>query len=150
MKKNRKENGKYKQFVENISNNLYEYLPDKTTGIAEATLARLESAGEDEKVVLLCSKMIQGCLASGNYLHALELTHKILSRIQSSSIDPSAPDFNKYFFLMTLIHVEILFNIGAWEDCIDIGYKVLSVVNQNNLDKLRPDYLSKDSLKNYY
>ena len=139
---------KYKlDLFENISNNLYEYLPDKTTGIAEATLARLESAGEDEKVITLCSKMIQGCLASGNYLHALELTHKILSRIQSSSIDPSAPDFNKYFFLMTLIHVEILFNIGAWEDCIDIGYKVLSVVNQNNLDKLRPDYLSKEQFE---
>lgn len=127
---------------ENISQNLYEYLPDKTSGIAEATLERLESAGDDEKVITLCGKMIQGCLACGNYLHALELTHKILSRIQSSSIDPSAPDFNKYFFMMSLVHIEILFNIGAFEDCIDIGYKVLSVVNQNNLDAMRPDYLS--------
>lgn len=132
---------------ENISNNLYEYMPDKTSNIAESTLTRLEEAQDNEKVIILCNKMIQGCLKNGNYLHALELTHKILSRLPNSSIDPSAPDFNKYFFFMSLVHIEILFNIGALEDCLDIGYKVLSVVNQANLELLRPDNFTKEQFE---
>ena len=53
---------KYKlDLYENISNNLYEYMPDKSSKIAEATLKRLEAAGDDEKVITLCNKMIQGC-----------------------------------------------------------------------------------------
>ena len=132
---------------ENISNNLYEYLPEKTSGIAESTLARLEDAGDTDRVVHLCNKMIRGCLASGNYMHALELTHKILSRLPKASIDPTSQDFNKYFFLMTLVHIEILFNIGAFEDCLDVGYKLLSVVNQGNLDLIRTDGFSKEEFQ---
>ena len=129
---------------QNIAENMSEYLPNKNSRIAEITLERLEQAGDNEKIIALCNKMIQGCLNNGNYTHALELTHKILSRLPSGSIDPSSPDFNKYFFLMSLIHIEILFNIGALEDCLDVGYKVLSVVNQANLELLRPDYLDKN------
>ena len=132
---------------ENISNNLYEYLPQKTSGIAEATLARLETAGDNDRVILLCNKMIRGCLSAGNYMHALELTHKILSRLPSASIDPNSPNFNKYFFLMTLVHIEILFNIGAFEDCLDVGYKLLSVVNQGNLDALRLESFTKEEFQ---
>ena len=132
---------------ENIANNMYEYLPNKNSRIAEITLQRLEAAGDNEKIINLCNKMIQGCLNSGNYTHALELTHKILSRLPSGSIDPSSPDFNKYFFLMSLVHIEILFNIGALEDCLDVGYKVLSVVNQTNLDLLRPDNFTKEDFE---
>lgn len=132
---------------ENISNNLYEYLPEKTSGIAEATLERLEQTGKTERIIHLCNKMIRGCLASGNYMHALELTHKILSRLPKASIDPSAPDFNKYFFLMTLVHIEILFNIGAFEDCLDIGYKLLSVINLGNVNEIRPEDFSEEEFQ---
>ncbi len=134
---------KYKmELYENISNNLFDYIPEETFPIAERTLENLEKAGEADKVVNLCNKMIQGCLINGNYMHALELTHKILSMMPNASIDPGATDYNHYFFLMSLVHVEILFNIGAWEDCIDIGYRVLNVVNQANLEALKPDYLT--------
>jgi len=133
---------------ENISNNLYEYLPEKTSGIAETTLARLEAAGEDERVIQLCNKMIKGCLTNGNYMHALELTHKILSRLPRASIDPNSPDFNKYFFFMTIVHIEILFNIGAFEDCLEVGYKILSVVKQSNLDQLRLEIFTLEEFQN--
>ncbi len=128
----------------NVASNIYEFLPNKNSRIAEATLKRLEESNDSENVINLCNRMIQGCVDNGNYTYALELTHKILSRLPSGSIDPSSPDFNKYFFLMSLIHIEILFNIGALEDCLDVGYKVLSVVNQSNIDKLKPDNLSKE------
>lgn len=139
---------KYKmELFENISNNLFDYIPEKTFPIAEQTLENLEKAGEAEKTVNLCNKMIQGCLINGNYTHALELTHKILSMLPNASIDPVATDYNHYFFLMSLVHVEILFNIGAWEDCLDVGYRVLNVVNQANLAVLKPDYLSEEQFE---
>ncbi len=139
---------KYKlELYENISNNLFDYVPENTFAIAEETLAHLENSTDLDKIVNLCNKMIQGCLLSGNYLHALELTHKVLSMMPNASIDPAATDFNHYFFLMTLVHVEILFNIGAWEDCLDIGYRVLNVVNQQNLEQLKPDYLSTEQFE---
>lgn len=132
---------------ENIANNLISYDPEKTAQIAENTLSRLETAGENDRVIELCNKMIQGYMKDGKYTHALELTHKILSRLPNSSIDPAAPDFNKYFFFMSLIHIEILFNIGALNDCIDIGYKVLSFVNQATLDTMRPEYMTKEEFE---
>lgn len=139
---------KYKlELYENISNNLFDYVPENTFAIAEETLAHLEKTTEADKIIDLCNKMIQGCLLNGNYMHALELTHKVLSMMPNASIDPAATDFNHYFFLMSLVHVEILFNIGAWEDCLDIGYRVLNVVNQQNLAALKPDYLSEEQFE---
>jgi len=130
---------KYKtELYDKISNNLYEYIPDKTADIAEATLSNLENTAETDKIIELCNKMILGSLSAGNYHKALELMHKVLSLIPNSSLDPDAPNFNSYFFLMSFIQIEILFNIGALKDCIDIGYKVMGVVKEANLDKLRP------------
>lgn len=139
---------KYKlELYENISNNLFDYVPENTFAIAEDTLAHLEQSTDADKIISLCNKMIQGCLLAGNYMHALELTHKVLAMMPNASIDPAATNFNHYFFLMTLVHVEILFNIGAWEDCLDIGYRVLNVVNQQNLSSLKPDYLTDEQFE---
>lgn len=135
------------ELYENIANNLFEYNPEKTERLAEATLANLEKTTDYEKIITLCNKMIQGYLFTGNYMHALELTHKVLGLLPNSSIDPTTTNFNRYFFLMSVVHVEILFNIGAWEDCLDIGYSVLNVVNQNTLDILKPDYMTTEQFE---
>lgn len=134
---------KYKlELYENIANNMFELVPEKTFALAEKTLANLENSTDNEKIINLCNKLIQGCLQVGNYTHALELTHKVLALLPNSSIDPATTNFNKYFFLMTIVHVEILFNIGAWEDCLDVGYSILNVMNQSNLEVLKPEYMS--------
>lgn len=134
---------KYKlELYENIANNMFDLVPENTFALAEKTLANLEKTTEKDKIINLCNKLIQGCLQVGSYTHALELTHKVLSLLPNSSIDPTTTNFNKYFFLMSIVHVEILFNIGAWEDCLDIGYNVLNVLNQENLAVMKPDYLS--------
>ncbi len=135
------------QLYENISNNLYEYIPDKTSAIAEETLKNLEKSEDINKTILLCNKMIQGNLIAGNYVYALELTHKVLSLIPPASLNPDAPDFNSYFFLMSLIHIHILFNIGALCDCMEVGYKVLNVVSESTLEKLKPDYIDMQSFR---
>ena len=85
---------------EDISNNLYDYVPDKTSDIAEITLQNLEKAKDSDKIILLCNKMITGSLIVGNYNHALELTHKVLSLLPPSSLNPGDPNFNSYFFFI--------------------------------------------------
>ena len=135
------------QLYENISNNLYDYVPDKTSDIAEITLKNLEKAKDAEKTIKLCNKMIQGNLITGNYTHALELTHKVLSLLPPSSLSPDAPNYNSYFFLMSLVHIQILFNIGALNDCMEVGFKVLNVVSENSIAKLKPEYISEEEFR---
>ena len=132
---------------ENISENMYEYIPEKTQNIAENTLKELEKTTDTDKIVLLCSRMISGALASAEYTHALSLTHKVLSLIPNASINPEASNFNPYFLLMTLIHIEILFNMGALEDCIDIGYKILNVLNSSNIEQVKPSHMTVEKYK---
>ncbi len=136
------------QLYENISNNLYEYVPEKTSDIAELTLKNLEASNEVDKTIMLCNKMIQGNLIDGNYFHALELTHKVLSLLPPASLNPDAPDFNSYFFLMSLIHIHILFNIGALCDCMEVGYKVLNVVSEASIPRLKPEYIDEGVFRN--
>ena len=138
----------YKQHLyEDISNNLYDYVPDKTSDIAEITLKNLEKSSDTDKIILLCNKMINGSLLAGNYHHALELTHKVLSLLPPSSLSPEDSNFNSYFFLMSVIHIQILFNIGALTDCLDIGYKVLNIINNQSIMTLKPDYMSDDDFR---
>lgn len=138
----------YKQnLYKNIAQNLYEYIPDKTSGIALSALKNLEKSKDTDQIILLCNKMINGSLFMGNYNHALELTHKVLSLLPPSSINPADPNFNTYFFLMSVIHIQILFNIGALVDCLDIGYKVLNVISNDTISVLKPDYMSEDDFK---
>ena len=132
---------------ENIAQNMFDFVPQKTFAIAEKTLHNLEQTTETDKIINLCNKLIQSSMQTGRYSQALEFTHKVLSLIPNCSIDPATTNFNKYYFLMTIVHVEILFNIGAWEDCLDIGYNVLNVVNQENLDFMRPDYMTVDQFE---
>ncbi len=135
------------KLYEDISNNLYDYVPEKTSEIAEETLRNLEKTKDVEKIIFLCNKMINGALNAGDYTHALELTHKVLSLLPVSSLNPADPNFNTYFFLMSLIHIQILFNVGALMDSLDIGYKVLNRVNMQSLSVLKPDYFSEDDFK---
>lgn len=138
----------YKKLLyENISENLYDYVPEKTEKIAIETLSNIEKNGDVDKIIRLCNKMINGALIAGDYGKALELTHKVLSLLPPSSLNPQDGNFNTYFFLMSVIHIQILFNIGALKDCIDVGFKVLNFVNNQTIEILKPEYMSIDAFK---
>lgn len=122
-----------------ISDNIFEVIPDKTGDIAENTLQNLERLEEHDKIIELCIKMIKASLNDGDYNKALELMHKVLSMLPNASIDPNSPNFDKNFFFMSLVHIEILFNLGALKDCIDISYKILEFVTPETIEVLRPD-----------
>lgn len=133
----------YKSEIYNsIAENLYEYIPQKSIEVAETTLKNIEKTGDTDKIIELCSKMINGALLAGEYNHALELTHKVLALLPPSSLHPDSPNFNTYFFLMSVAHIQILYNIGTLIDCVDVGYKVLNVINNENIPRLKPDYYS--------
>lgn len=127
------------KIYEGISTYLYDYIPNKTSKLADQALRSVEKHSDSEHVIFLCNKMINGALNVGDYTHALELTHKVLSVLPSSSINPADSNYNPYFFLMSLIHVQILFNVGALFDCLDVGYKVLNVVNNETINVMKPD-----------
>lgn len=137
------------QLYEDISNNLYEYIPDRTSDIADITLHNLEKNNDKDKIILLCNKMINGSILVGDYNKALELVHKILYYMPSASINPSDANFDIYFFLMSVAHTQILFNIGSMTDCIDVGYKVLSIINNSNVAMFKPEYISEDAFKDF-
>ncbi len=132
---------------ESIAENLYEYIPQKTYLIADTTLKNIEKSGDTDKIIQLCNKMIMGAIAIGDYNKALELIHKVLALLPTSSINPADENFNHYFFLMSLVHIQVLFNIGALVDCLDVGYKVLNVINNTTINILKPDYYSEDDFK---
>lgn len=139
---------KYKlSLYENVSNNLFEYDPDKTRELAEKTLESLQRTGNLDKYVSLCTRMIQGAISHGDYLYAMNLTHSVLSSLDKCSLDPASPDFNLYFLLMSIIYVKILFNIGAYEDCLDIGYNVLNVLDSNKIESIAYTIISKEEFK---
>ena len=135
------------ELYENIALNMFDIIPSGTFSIAEKTLQHLERSADTDCFISLCNKLIQSCMRNGKYTRALELTHKVLSLLPNCSIDPGTTNFNKYFFLMNIVHVEILFNIGAWEDCLEVGYSILNVVNHSNLDYMRPDYMTTEQFE---
>lgn len=133
----------YKMEVyENLSNLLYKYTPDKIQNIAQIILENLEKSTDDKKVINLCNKMLQGCLISGNYSHALKLTHKILSKFPHASLDPKSDSFNIAYFLISLVKLEVLFSIGDLNDCIELGNELLTVITKENLPLLKPEQFS--------
>ena len=133
----------YKMEVyENLASLLYKYTPDKIQNIAQIILENLEKTTDDKKVINLCNKMLQGCLISGDYSHALELIHKILSKFPPSSLNPADKNFNISYFLISLVKIEVMFSIGNLNDCIESGDQILSVITSENIEKLKPANLS--------
>ena len=138
----------YKSTIyENIANNMFEYDPEQTREIADKTLEDLQKTQDKENFTDLCTKMIQGALNHGEYLYALGLTHKILTAMNDASIDPSAKNFDLKFLLMSIVHIKILFGIGAYNDCIDIGYNVFNALESSKLETIEYPLISKDDLK---
>ena len=119
-----------------ISANIFEVIPNKTGDIANETLAHLERTSQKDEIIELSIKIIKACLNDGNYNRALELMHKVLALLPNASIDPNSANFDKNFFFMSIVHVIVLFNLGALKDCLDLGYKILEHVTPENLEKL--------------
>ena len=132
---------------ENVADNMFEYKPSETLNIVTTSLKYLKQSGNLDKYVSLCSKMIQGAMFEGDYLYAMDLTHNVLSSLENASIDPASPDFNLNFLVMSILYVKILFHIGAYGDCLDIGYNVLNVLDSDKLNTIKYTIVTKEELE---
>ncbi len=135
------------QLYENISGNLSMYDPQKNEKLVMSVLESLSSAENKDRILALCNKMISGCLVAGDYAQAEELTHRVMSLLPTEAIDPEMPEFNSYFFLIQLVYVQVLFNRGKLDECLDIGTKVLAYVKDESLETLKPDNFEMDDFK---
>lgn len=134
------ENNK-KEVFQNILLSLYNYSPAKIYSIENILLMDAINANDNEKIVKLSNLMLQGALISSNYTDALSLLHNILERLEKPELIVDGT-INTKFLLLSLVHIEILFNIGDYINCIEIGEKLLKVIKPDILDKIKPESFS--------
>ena len=126
-----------KEVFQNILLSLYNYSPSKIYSIENILLMDAIKKNDNEKIVKLSNLMLQGALISSNYTDALSLLHNILERMESPSLLVNGA-INTKFLLLSLVHIEILFNIGSYRNCIEIGEQLLQVLKIDILEKIKP------------
>lgn len=126
-----------KDVYNNILMYLYGYSPSKIYYIENLLLMDAINENDDEKVVKLSNLMLQGALISANYKDALSLLHNILTRMKNATLIVDGA-VNTKFLLLSLVNIEILYNIGDYTQVIELGEKILSVLNPDILDKIKP------------
>lgn len=137
----------YKMIIyENISNMLYKFIPTKLYNFSKLVLENIEHAMEDKKVINLCNKILQCCLRTGNYTQAITLSNKILSRLPESTFNPADQNFNKILFWVSLIKVNIFFNIGNLKECISLGEDLISTFTPENIALLITDKMPQEQV----
>lgn len=130
-----------KEVYQNILMSLYSYSPSKIYPIENVLLMDAIAQNDNDKIVKLSNLMLQGALITSNYSEASALLHNILSRMQNPMLIVDG-SINTRFLLLSLVNIEILFNIGNYNQCIEIAEELLSVLRQDILDKIRPKSFS--------
>lgn len=127
-----------------LASMMYKYYPDKIINFLEMLLTNLENQDDDIKIKEVSNKLVQSCLISGNYNNALEYIGKIISRTQRSSFNPQDKDFNLNYFLVNLVTLEIYFNLGRLNECIELGDELFKYIDfQSFLENCLPEGFSK-------
>lgn len=127
-----------------LASMMYKYYPDKILNFLQTLLENLEEQNDDKKIKEVANKLVQSCLISGNYNNALEYAGKILSRTKRSSFNPQDKDFNLNYFLVNLVTLEIYFNLGRLNECIDLGEELFRYIDFSNASEvILPEGFSK-------
>lgn len=126
-----------KEVYNNILMFLYNYSPAKIYFIENVLLMDAIEEGDDEKIVKLSNLMLQGALISSNYTDALGLLHNILARMKNPTLIVNG-EVNTKFLLLSLVNIEILYNIGDFRQCVEIANEILGVLNQETIEKAKP------------
>ena len=134
------ENNK-KEVYNNILMSLYSYSPSKIYYIENLLLMDAINQGDDEKIVKLSNLMLQGALATSNYSDALGLLHNILSRMDNPMLIVEN-NINTRFLLLSLVKIEVLYNIGDFRQCVEIAEEMLSVLSPDVVEKVKPAVFS--------
>ena len=130
-----------KEVYENILLNLYNYSPSKIYTIENILLVDAFEKNDDEKIAKLSNLMLQGALISSNYTDALTLLHNIYTRMENPVLLVDGV-LNVKFFLLSLVNIEILYNIGDYIQCVEVANGILKVLQPEILDKIKPKSFS--------
>lgn len=126
-----------KEVFQNILLSLYSYSPEKIYSIEHILLVDAMKENDNDKIVKLSNLMLQGALISSNYTDASLLLHNILTRLPNPTLIVDGK-VNTKFLLLSLVNIEILFNIGKYDDCIEISEDLLDVIKPDMLEKIKP------------
>ena len=141
------ENNK-REVYQNILMSLYNYSPSKIYSIENILLIDAMNENNNDKIVKLSNLMLQGALISANYTDALTLLHNILSRMQNPTLLVEG-SINTKFLLLSLINIEILFNIGDFEQCVETANDILAVLKPEIIEKIKPASFSTNFFVNH-
>lgn len=114
---------------------LYKYYPDKIINFLETILANYEANGDEKKIKEIANKLVQSCLMSGNYNNALDYIGKIISRTPKSSFNPKSSDFKLNYYLTNLVMLEIYFNLGRLNECVELGEELFEYIDISLIDE---------------
>ncbi len=127
-----------------LASMMYKYYPDKIRSFLETLLTNLEAQNDDQRIKEVANKLVQSCLMSGNYNNALEYIGKIISRTPRSSFNPADENFNLNYFLVNLVTLEIYFNLGRLNECIELGDELFKYIDLATItDNVLPEGFSK-------
>ena len=136
------------EVYEHVSSMLYKFYPEKILNFLELLLENLEQGDDEAKIKTVANKLVQSCLISGNYANALEYAGKIISRTPKGSFNPSNKNFNLNYFLINLVTLEIYYNLGRLNDCIEAGKELFRHIDLKNLpEEVLPEGFSKKQFK---
>ncbi len=126
-----------KEVYNNILLCLYNYSPAKIYYIENLLLIDAINQGDNEKIIKLSNLMLQGALITSNYNDALGLLHNILSRMPNPKLIVNG-EVNTKFLLLSLVHIEILYNIGDFKQCVECAQDILAILNADTIEKVKP------------
>ena len=117
---------------------LYNYSPAKIYSIENVLLIDAINENNNDKIVKLSNLMLQGALIASNYTDALSLLHNILTRMPAPTLITSDGNVNTKFLLLSLVNIEILFNIGDFVQCVEVAKDLLGVLQPQIIEKIKP------------
>lgn len=136
-----------KELYSDISNMLSSYTNEKISRVAPIVMDALKNYYSANESVILYNKILRSCISSGNYNQALSASQCVLSNIDKKGINPNETDYNPIAFYANINRIEILFNIGNWDETIKLGSRIFNIVEQCGIDKFTTNKINVSQVK---
>ena len=129
-------------FYNNLTQLLYRYAPESIYPMAELLLQKALKANDDEKIRTLSNMLLQGGLLTSNYTNTFALIQNIMERTEHCSLKQVDGSISSRVFALYLVSLEVYFNLGFYDKCIQICHDILSVVSPDMLESIKPSSFS--------
>ena len=126
-----------KDVYNNILSALFSYSPEKIYDIEQILIADAEKKDDKTNLVKLSNLMLQGALLSGKFSDASVFLNNIFKNMQNPKFLVDGV-INTKFLLLSLINIEISFNLGDYKSCIDIANEILDILTPEIIKKIKP------------